>query len=91
MYPPVKTVLRKVDVYEFTLTLDLTWTHFEWHEPRLIVDRNKLNVGIDNSVGVDNSFGEKLWMPQLDLYPIKSIKAKKSFSAARKGEILDSF
>ena len=72
-HPLVTTTLRKVDDKEFTLFLTVFWM-LSWHDPRLTVrDTN------ESFIAIDPQMKNSIWVPEVELFPMKSVKKHKSF------------
>ena len=69
---PHKIALRKVDVFEFLLTLDVIVLEADWEDSRLRV----MNESMSRWYGLSKRFQEKLWVPRLGLEAMKSAKLK---------------
>ena len=71
VHPPQSTVLRKVDVFQSTITLDLFMAGMEWVERRVRLNRKGSDL---NWINVDQSYRQKLWIPHFVNRNIKATR-----------------
>ena len=77
IYPPQSTVLRKVDVFQSTISLDLFKAGMEWVERRV---RLKRKGSESNWINVDRGYRQKLWIPRYVNRNIKSTRTVEYFT-----------
>ena len=77
IYRPQRIVLRKVDVFQSIISLDIIKGGMVWVERRLRLNRSGSNL---NWISVDASYGKKLWIPSPLNSNVKSAKAKENFA-----------
>ena len=73
------TTLTKVNDRDFTLSLSLV-VMLIWHDPRLEFLPTNSTI-----FPVDTALAEKIWVPDIEIGPIKSIARKQSFQGYRPG------
>ena len=77
IYRPQRMVLRKVDVFQSFVSLDMFKGDLVWVERRLRLNRS----GSDsNWINVHESYRDKLWIPRPLNSNVKSTKTKENFT-----------
>ena len=81
LYPPVRTILRKVDVFESTITLDMFKAKMEWSDGRL-------RMASKGTKWVNKKYGDVIWVPQIVNRNMKSVTHTQFKTTPPRGEII---
>ena len=84
LYPPKRTILRKVDVFESTISLDMFKAKMEWSDQRL-------RMASKRTKWVDEKYGDFIWVPQIVNRNMKSVTHTQFKTTPPRGEIIQFF
>ena len=70
--PPKRTSLRKIDVFDSTITLDISKIAIIWKDIRLALN----TTHSQRSIGIEQSFRDQIWRPEIIFQEMKSVRTK---------------
>ena len=84
LYPPKRTILRKVDVFESTMCLDMFKARMQWSDRRL-------RMASKRTKWVDEKYGDVIWVPQIVNRDMKSVTHTQFKTTPPRGKIIQFF
>ena len=81
LYPPERTILRKVDVFESTICLDMFKARMQWSDRRL-------RMASKGTKWVDEKYGDVIWVPQIVNRDMKSVTHTQFKTTPPRGTII---